>query len=378
MTTVLQQPKSSAVIQNSSNHTLWWSQWRDRLITKEDPFHVHKTLGILCLLSYIWRFSLGTIIRWRVLHVVGDTAITDATTTDTVASDDMMGFNLYPEWTLPTLGLHLALNLSSFEFHIPPKRILSGYRIWREYRFHSLVFLCRSLALMAIQWYEDTYHVPSPNYVWNLVVVMATIMAADLGSRYLFEATSSGFARNLHVHPAIKFFFSFLQIQATSGCLFIATQRYSMHFIFCMIIQVNAFLMTIRRKNLAGHYTLISIYGAMLLGGWIIGDREIARLGLKSKYQLIIIGQIAALLRLSPRVLPLPLSIIQSKYFIWPFVYCLMQYYLRPLVESQDEVPSLFYSALACNTAVVFMGIYKVIYDYPISGAENRISAKTS
>jgi hypothetical protein len=31
--------------------------WRAKLITKEDPIHVHKTLGILVLLSFIYRLS---------------------------------------------------------------------------------------------------------------------------------------------------------------------------------------------------------------------------------------------------------------------------------------------------------------------------------
>lgn len=73
--------------------------WKKKLFTKEDSYHVHKTLGILVLCSYIWRLpKLGR---------------------------EDMGFRSYPEWTLPTLFLHLCLNLSSFEFHIPALRIKS-------------------------------------------------------------------------------------------------------------------------------------------------------------------------------------------------------------------------------------------------------------
>jgi hypothetical protein len=78
--------------------------WKQQLITKDDPWHVHKTLGVACLVSYAWRFSLAG------------------------GSADM-GFATHPEFTVPTLVLHEALTLSSFVFQIPKKRINSGDRI---------------------------------------------------------------------------------------------------------------------------------------------------------------------------------------------------------------------------------------------------------
>jgi hypothetical protein len=76
------------------------SRWR---ITGEDPLHVRKALGILCLASFLWRFGQ-----------IGDT-------TD-------MGFASHPNLTLrlPTLLLHLMLNLLSIDFRIPRKRIDFG------------------------------------------------------------------------------------------------------------------------------------------------------------------------------------------------------------------------------------------------------------
>lgn len=84
------------------------SVWIEKLVTKEDPYLVHKTLGILVLFSFTWRLSQF--------------------------GESDMGFETHPEWTVPTLILHLLLNLSSFEFRIPHQRIESGYRIWPEYR----------------------------------------------------------------------------------------------------------------------------------------------------------------------------------------------------------------------------------------------------
>ena len=84
----------------------WWSG----LVTKEDPLHLHKTLGTVCLLSYLWRFYQ--------------------------AGEADMGFATRPELTLPTILLHVSLNLSAFYFAIPSKRIKTGDRIWPEYRLH--------------------------------------------------------------------------------------------------------------------------------------------------------------------------------------------------------------------------------------------------
>lgn len=68
------------------------------LITKEDPYHVHKTLGILCLISFAFRYS----------HLPS------------------MAFDTHPALTLPTLLLHFMLSASSFEFRLPAKRVKDG------------------------------------------------------------------------------------------------------------------------------------------------------------------------------------------------------------------------------------------------------------
>jgi len=163
------------------------------------------------------------------------------------------------------LLLHLFLNVTTFEFRIPSRHIDSGYRIWLEYRFHSLVFVFQSLATMLVT-HVKRHAAPSsplpPQYLWNAVIVMTTMAAADAdaGSWY-FGETQSGFSRQLRVPNAARYFFSAMQMYATSGCLY-GMRRQSIQFIFVLIIQGNAFLITLRRKNLAGHVTLVALYGA--------------------------------------------------------------------------------------------------------------------
>jgi hypothetical protein len=229
----------------------------------------------------------------------------------------------------------------------------------------------------------DDHDNTSNEYLPNLIIIMGSVIAADIGSTWLFSESSSGFVRNLEVSPAVRFFFSLVQILATSGCLCLSHQRYSMHFIFCFIIQLNAFLMTLRRKNLAGHYTLITIYGTMLLGGWIIGDGETAQLSLEARYQMYIVGLTAAFLRLFPRhVLQFyPWShVVHSKYFIWPMCYVLLQYVFPHLAQQErnqtEQSLLLYYGVIPCHVAVALLAIYKITISKSTITIRSRVSKK--
>jgi hypothetical protein len=197
--------------------------WKKQLITKEDPSHVHKTLGILVLISYIYRLSQCTL------------------------RNNDLGFADKPYLTIPTVLLHLALNLSSFEFHIPKQRIKGGYRIWPEYRAHSLVFLCRSLALMTLFWIEREWNLPE-NHYWNLVIVLATMAAADYASIVYGKDYQSGFARELDVPAIVRYFFSMAQLQATSMCL-LGQRRYTMQFLMVIIVQGKKTCVAYEKKD---------------------------------------------------------------------------------------------------------------------------------
>lgn len=328
------QPPSSgnnAAVSSSSYYAFnSASQWKKQLITKEDPNHVHKTLGICVLLSYIWRLSQ-----------VGD-------------SD--LGFLTHRAWTVPTLLLHLALNASSFEFKLPAKRISSGYRIWPEYRLHSLVFLCRSLAMMLLFWVEQGHFNNREFHVWNIVIVLSTMAAADLSSHS--SDVQSGFARELDVPAIVKYFFSMAQIYATSMIL-TGHRRYTMQFLMVIIVQGNAFLMTIRRKNLASHAVLTSIYGASIVGAGIIAWFEFQnRAGWPTFRGMVLCANLALVLRTGPRVIPV-LSIVQNnKYLLWLAMYAIQETYIRPNLLEPLTVKRQCVN-LASVAAMVGLGVYK-------------------
>ena len=132
------------------------------LFTREDVFNFHKTLGMSCLLSYAYRFAqLG---------------------------DADMGFGP-TVGTLGSIALHMTLSVSSLIFKIPRKRSVSLYRIWPEYRLHSIVFAWRCLLAMLITWAEAKLGL-EPQYALNMALVIVCFMASDYASASVGEHAS--------------------------------------------------------------------------------------------------------------------------------------------------------------------------------------------
>ena len=98
-----------------------------QLFTREDRFNAHKMLGFACLAHFIFRFAGAG------------------------AAD--MYFDSSPT-TVLCIAMHALLSVSSMIFRIPAQRIKEGSRIWPEFRLHSIVFACRSLACMTVVWAE--------------------------------------------------------------------------------------------------------------------------------------------------------------------------------------------------------------------------------
>ena len=116
-----------------------------------------------------------------------------------------------------------------------------------EYRLHALVFLSRSLAILALYHYERVHHMETPIYEANWAIVLVTLVLADLSTRSVGRDHSNSI-RDLETHSAVKFFFSFMQLGATSGCLY-GLRRFGVVFYFTSILQFTPLLMTLRRKS---------------------------------------------------------------------------------------------------------------------------------
>jgi hypothetical protein len=94
-------------------------------------------------------------------------------------------------------------------------------------RLHSLVFLARSLAVIVLYWYEQTYHVVTPNYDWNLAIIILGMICADASSYYHRDHQSKTI-RDLDTPKYVQFLFSVAQFFGSANILF-GLRRYSMH-----------------------------------------------------------------------------------------------------------------------------------------------------
>lgn len=336
-----------------------------RLVTKEDPGHVHKVLGCLALLSFAWRLV--------VVSFIG-------------ADDDAdMGFASHPQWTIPTLALHLALSWSSFFFTIPPQRIKTdGGRIWPEYRLHSSIFATRSLACIAVNAYHQHFHhqgqqeqpantttEPTFTYWINWIIVLACMAAADVAS-YSVGKYHSPSVRELRAPPAAKYFFSVMQFFATAAHLVAwKRRRSSMYFYIVMVIQVSAFLLTLRRRHVVPHVFNLIAYGLLLVGGMATGLYECLLQShaadcppLTAAAVVGLTACTAALWRLGPWWPPR----LRNKYLVWTGVYLALDRIWRPVLDDNRDTTlltprQLITMAWVALGLVAALGVYKVQFD---------------
>jgi len=201
-----------------------------------------------------------------------------------------------------------------------------------------MVFLSRSLAIMTLYYYEEINQIQTPIYLGNLAIVFLALAGASLASWSVGEnrsrsITDPGFG----VHPAVQFFFSFLQMAGVSGCLF-GLRCYSIMFYFCFLLQMTPFSMTLIRKHLCSKKVAVTLYGAMLVGGLIVGELELQRYpGVAYNHRVCqdLIMHSATLLRLGPR-LPLLKYIQNNKFVMWLLLGLLLQK-IRPYFDQAGE-----------------------------------------
>lgn len=111
-------------------NTINIKQFVKKLISKEDPLFIHKSLGLFALFSFTYRYA----------YVLP--------TTGTLGFDGHWFDHL-------TMVLHMLLAVSSLIFDVMRHRILSKPTIiWQEYRLHAINFTagCIIVYSFAILW----------------------------------------------------------------------------------------------------------------------------------------------------------------------------------------------------------------------------------
>lgn len=212
-----------------------------RLITHEDPYHLHKTLGIICLCNFMYRYA----VYFPLYGTLGYEIVTP--------------FN-----TVTILG-HLLLSSSSLIFKVLTRRLpKKPLLIYEEYRLHTIIFTIRGCApyiLAAVGMDPPCPHI-------SFIGIMGLHLLVDwVSSVYGTPGLTTVRVANKSTRLSTTMFrrgFSFYQIIAFTSI--VAARDFSnMGFNTLIAIQSSTFLMTLVRKTLIRPYTHLIIYGGCLV-----------------------------------------------------------------------------------------------------------------
>lgn len=206
-----------------------------KLNTSEDSSYIHKSLGIICMYNFAYRY---------VNYLFYGT------------------MNLQNSLGISSILLHGVLSISSFIFHIPKIRNPSKPMIYPEFRLHSILFAIRSVLSCLIHYYN--FH-----YIYLILTCYLTMIFADIVS-YNIPIKNDKTMRNMPFEDTIKtedqskiiLMQSLMQIGATTFMLGNIESAFSPLF----GIQLGAFLMTLVRKSIISTKSWHYIYTLSL---WI-------------------------------------------------------------------------------------------------------------
>lgn len=204
-----------------------------KLMTKEDPFHIHKILGIISLSHFAFRYY------------------------NLIYNFNSMNFNTNND--IYMLSFHFLLSTSSFQFIIPKTRNKSNPMIYPEYRLHNLIFSYRSIICTLLFYYKFSI-------IYNILICYLTMIGADIITYYYKDGTT---IRNIQFESNvtdetkknIKIFNSKMQICATLFMLGNIDSAFGPLF----AIQLSSFLMTLVRKNIIKTKIWHFVYGLSLM-----------------------------------------------------------------------------------------------------------------
>lgn len=216
-----------------------------KLFTKEDPIYFHKTFGLICLLSFIYRYAY-------VYPRFGN-----------------LGFDgSWFDWA--TMFVHMMLSSSSLIFHVLPRRILSRpVMIWEEYRLHAIVFTLRCMVVYVIGLMaQEGFWRRDRATLLQFFSVMPLHFIADMITKK-FGSPDSTTVRVKDDHSwqtkAVLRFYAFYQFLALGAHLTPSSRLPDLAFNSLIAIQSSAFLMTLVRKGLVEPHTHAIVYSLCLL-----------------------------------------------------------------------------------------------------------------
>ena len=212
-----------------------------KLATKEDPYHLHKGMGILSILSFFYRYGLVY------------------TRTGT------LGFSgtLF-DWA--TLFVHMTLALSSKLFRVPKKRLASKPMvIYEEYRLHAMIFTlrCVSVYACAVLWPAEQ----RPFYAIAIIVAAHHLLADYVTKLHGNGSTAVRTnAKDLNsFYKRVALFYSFYQFMAIASHILPNDRLADLGWNAIIAIASSAFMMTLYRKRIIRGMTHVVVYSFCLL-----------------------------------------------------------------------------------------------------------------
>ncbi len=274
------------------DHRLEYNKTKiSKLITHEDKFHIHKTMGVISLLNYF--------------YLLFDCLYSGATAEMTLRSVDGSFIGL--TW------VHTILSLSALQFLIPRTRTGILPMIWQEFRAHSIVFAVRSFLIITALYFffhSKEESTSTTAIMVRLAFVLLAMKLADVSTEYLRENKKETTTATMpywsdcpsSLQSAIKYFYTHSQFMATIVCLF-AEIPYVLAVAFP--IQIASFLMTLVRKNIISAFWYHMLYGGSLLIVYLINAADL------KLYPLILIGVALIYARVYLKL---------NKYVLWTLV----------------------------------------------------------
>ena len=262
-----------------------------KLITHEDKFHIHKSMGIISLLNYF--------------YLLFDCLYSGAEAEMTLRSVDGSFIGL--TW------VHTILSLSALQFLIPRTRTGILPMIWQEFRAHSIVFAVRSFLIINVLYFFFNSKEESTSttaIAVRLAFVLIAMRLADFSTEHLRENPKETTTATMpywsdcpaSLQSMIKYFYTHSQFMATVVCLF-AEIPYILAVAFP--IQIASFLMTLVRKNIISAFCYHMFYGGSLLIVYLINAGDV------KLYPLILIGVALIYARVHLKL---------NKYILWTLV----------------------------------------------------------
>lgn len=213
----------------------------NKLVTKHDTLHMHKILGTLSLMSFLYRYA------W-VFPNTGTLGFSHATT----------------NFDIVTMLIHIMLSSSSLVFHVSKKRILTHPMIiWHEYRLHAIIFTLRCLSVYILSFITQNIFV-------HFVVIFPHHLIVDTittvyGDKRQTTVRVNDKQKDTFIVKSGKRMYSFYQFFASASHLAPHPRAADLAFNTLIAIQSSAFMMTLVRKNLVSYQTHIIVYSACLL-----------------------------------------------------------------------------------------------------------------